>query len=382
MPELDRTVFRIFQKQIAMIVVLAAGAALLFFFTRSMAALNRRASVGIAREWYERAEKALKGGDKEAALAALRRATTNDHDELRYAIALANTLASVGHDEEARESLLRLRERNPESGEINLDLARLAANRKDVDEAAHYYHNALYGMWPTDELAAKRRSVRLEFARFLLNNHRTSDAIPELLLLESEVPDDLASQLQLGRLFLDADEAQHALTRFSEALKIAPQNTTALAGSGESEFRLGNYARAQRYLESAMKSGATESSVQHLLQVADLIVANDPLGARVGANERHRRLRVLIDNAVDRLRTCLGRLTPAIPDGLQALAAEAAETQSELRSVKLKGDPDTIRSVLNLAYRIELVVPRDCGGPSDLDEAIVAIARSHRVTEP
>jgi tetratricopeptide (TPR) repeat protein len=101
-------------------------------------------SVRDAVEWYRRGLGQLDAGHAEDAIDSFRRATVKYRDEKRYALALARALASTRQYEAARRALLALREAAPEDPDINLQLARLAADRQDVTEAIRYYHHALY----------------------------------------------------------------------------------------------------------------------------------------------------------------------------------------------------------------------------------------------
>ena len=41
--------------------------------------------------------------------------------------------------------------REPENGQVNLELARIAAQKGDTAQALRYYHNAIYATWPGDQ---------------------------------------------------------------------------------------------------------------------------------------------------------------------------------------------------------------------------------------
>src|SRR5437867_4617961 len=147
-----------------------------------MAAHNRARSIEIANIWYQRGQHLLRAGNTQQAIDSFRNATTNDHDNSNYTLALSTALAAEGHIEEARQALLRLRASAPENGEINLNLARLSAKEGKMDEAVRYYHNALFGTWPPNRMAIQRTKVRTELVEFLLGSGDTSQALSELLI--------------------------------------------------------------------------------------------------------------------------------------------------------------------------------------------------------
>src|SRR4029077_5134395 len=100
---------------------------------------------------------------------ARRRAPAEDPPATRSALALAGALSSTAdRTDEARRILLTVREARPELGEVNLQLARLAAAGGNLPEAARYYHNAIYGVWTGDAERSRPREVRRELVGVLL----------------------------------------------------------------------------------------------------------------------------------------------------------------------------------------------------------------------
>src|ERR1051325_5464412 len=84
----DKAVFRIVQREVAQLVVLAAVTIPLFLFTRSVAGKNRALNISVASTWYRLAQQELKSGNPPQAIEFLRKAATNDHDNPEYALAL------------------------------------------------------------------------------------------------------------------------------------------------------------------------------------------------------------------------------------------------------------------------------------------------------
>jgi hypothetical protein len=58
--------------------------------------------------------------------------------------------------EKAYAYLINLWEREPENGLVNLELARIAAQKGDTEQALRYYHNAIYAVWPGDQEVQRR----------------------------------------------------------------------------------------------------------------------------------------------------------------------------------------------------------------------------------
>ena len=230
--------------QLGVLVLVAIAA---FVLTRAVAASNRDMSLRDAAEWYRRGESAIATGDLDAAVDAFRRASGRNRNNKPYELALARALVRKHDNDGAQSVLLALRESTPEDPDVNLELARLAAESHDVTGALRFYHNALYAPWPSEQADA-RRQVRFELVTFLLTHKQSPRAISELLAASTDLPDDVGLRLQTARLFAQAGDAGHALDQFQQALRLAPENPQALGGAGLSAFALGNYGLARTYL--------------------------------------------------------------------------------------------------------------------------------------
>ena len=297
-----------------------------FLVTRAVAASNHGMSVRDAGEWFRRGQQAMAAGRVDEAIDDLRRATVRDREDKPYVLALAQALALKRDDDAARSVLLTLRESEPEDPDINLQLGRLAAARQDTTEALRFYHNALYAPWPPEQADARRR-VRLELIRFLLTRGQGGRAVPELLAVSTDLPDDSALRLEIAQLFARAGDNSHALEQFQRILRIAPQDGEALAGAGQAAFRLGDYPAALRYLRNAP---ADADGVRDTLTVVDLVLSNDPLATRIGSAERRRRLLEALSYTQPRLATCVEQPTAAAPlDQALALLEEARAFQNQ-----------------------------------------------------
>ena len=250
---------RALRADIVRLLVLVGCVVGLFFFTRAAAARQRRLEIRTAAQWYEVGEGQLRAGAIESATESLRKATRNDPDNQKYLMRLADALGEGGHNAEAMQALSRLRESDPEDAEINLHLARLAGKDGDVDNAVHYYENALYGRWTGGQVDERQRQTRVELIRFLLDHQDRDRALSELLILDTELPDTATAHNQAAELFLRANDLPRALKDYVEATRVDPQDVTALTGAGETAFQLGEYRTSHHYLESAVKNGERKS---------------------------------------------------------------------------------------------------------------------------
>ena len=203
----DRTSESTFvHREIVVLVALCALVVVGFVLTRVAAAANRAHRLRDAATWYHTGEQRLASGQTELAVQALRRATAINRDSRPYRLALAGALAAGGQDDGARQVLVGVRESTPEDPEVNVQLARLEARHNNLAETVRYYQNAVYGSWDVDQGDA-RRQVRIELIRYLLAHEQRARALSELLVLTGNLPDDVTSQAEAGRLFLEAGGA-------------------------------------------------------------------------------------------------------------------------------------------------------------------------------
>jgi tetratricopeptide (TPR) repeat protein len=375
-----RTIPRILNNRIFLLVVLSVITFGVFVFTKRTAMWEQRLEAGIAAVWYERGEQLITSGKVEPAIQAFRRATADARENQKYLLALANALAAGNHDAEAQQLLLQLREPDPENAEINTYLARLAANQGKVDEAIHYYQNALYGQWTDPHPDERRRELRTELIGFLLQHQQRELASSQLLILEARSPDDVASHLKLGKLFLEAGDLHRAFNNYSAAAKEDSHNVDALKGAGETAFQLGDYAKAVDYLKCALEVDPSLAPTRQLLELAGKVLAEDPLDSHLSAVERRARFFEDFDRAQRRLESCLEQTTDSKQvEQLQALKTEATTMQPKL---KRNWDFDTARSGAELIFRIEEAASASCGQGSPEDQALLLIGRAHKGMQP
>jgi Flp pilus assembly protein TadD len=365
-------------QEILKLAILIGLAIVAFFVTRAIAASNRSMTERDAAEWYARGEQALAEGDSSHAVEAFRRATILKRGDRQYTLALARALLVTHENDGAERALLGLRESAPEDPDVNLELARLESARGDATSALRYYHNALYAPWPAEQTDA-RRAVRLELIRFLMAAHQSSRAESELVALTSDLPNSLALHLEVGDLFLAVGDNQRALDQWEQALRLAPQDRAALAGAGRAAFAIGDYETAQRHLHDLPDPSP---DLRDMRALVDLVIAEDPLTARIGSAARRRRLTDALSHLSQRLQTCnagaAGGTTPAV---LSRLADETAAFTMELaRDPALESD--TIENGLELVNRGERAVISACPPAQNLDRALMLIAARHGVAAP
>ena len=378
-PAPDEGRVQLVHRELVLLVVLVCVAAAGFLLTRAVVAGNDRMRRQDAAAWYDAARRDL-GEERSAdATTALRRAAAKDPTNKRYQVALAAALASSHQDEAARQVLVGLREIAPEDAEVNTELARLDARRGDLTNARRYYQSALNALW-SPEQSERRQALRLELIRLLLDHQEKSRALAELLILSAALPDVAAPQVQAGRLLLEAGDPRSALDRFSAALKLEPASAMALTGAGASAFALADYPRAMRYLSLVP---ARTADIVAMRELAELVLAHDPLAPRLSSDERFRRLVGDVTHARQRLIDCLPLAPSVMPahQALDALQRESMAFEPSLTVRAVRESPDAIETGLELVDRIEQATERGCMPLAALDRALMLVGRLHRMPE-
>jgi len=365
-----------------MLVVLALFAIGVFVFTKSVATKEQQMDARIAAIWYKDGQRQFNSGQVDKAIDSFRRARTRSLGDRVYTLALANALAAGGHDAEAQQSLLRLRESDPEDAEINSQLGRLAAKRGQVQDAVHYYKNALYGRWAGPQVDERKLHLRMELIRLLLRQQERNSALSELLLLEADLSQSAADHVETARLFLQAGDAQHALSSYDEAIGLDKNNVAAFTEAGETLFRLRDYLRAERYLEAALELNPGAEKIRHLLFLAKMVVSGDPLESHISKQEGWERLLRAFKHASHRLNDCLRQTTDSQKrTQLGALKQQALALESELRSRRAP-DSELTKSGVDLIYAIEKETS-GVGETSDgFDQALLLIGQKHGGVQP
>ncbi len=362
--------FRFVHRELLLLVFLVLVTIGSFLFTRTVAAGNRRMRAADAEAWYERGRSALDAGDLEGAVSAYRHAVVKDSENVRFRIALARALSAAHYDAQARQILMAVRDLQPEDPEINVQLARME-RASDPEAAVRYYKNALAAWWRADQTPL-RRQIRTELIQYLLARGNGSRALAELLLLNTELPDDAGSQAEAGQLFMAAGDPAAALERFSAALELDPSRAEAHVGAGEAAFALGDYPRALREL-SAVSSLPERARTER--DVAALVLSSDPLAARLGFAERKRRLSAALEHVQARIEACSP--AGAASGDLQALQTELATFAKDLSALRARDASDAVENGLDLIGRAEDALGSGCGQPAPLDRALALIAHRH-----
>ena len=331
----------------------------------------------LGRQWFARGAKDLQAARFNRATAEFRTALLYSRDNDSYQLDLAQALIGQKKTEEASAYLNNLWEREPENGFVNLELARIAAQKGEAERALRYYHNAIYATWPADRQGA-RQQARLELIDYLLRIDDKPQAQSELIALAANLGDDPSRQAHLGDLFIQAQDYRDALAAYRLSFKASPDNPAALAGAGRAALELGRYRQAQQYLHAAVAAGARDPEVADQLKTADLVLRMDPFRRQIRAAERARIVTEAFTAAGQRLDACMA----AEGDGSsllvqQNLSERWTKMKPRITARGLRQDTDLAESAMELAFSIERETSVTCERPGATDRALLLIARLH-----
>lgn len=360
-----------------MLAVFSVLAVVFFLGVTVLSRAHQAQRQAIGERWFRRGMADLNATRFDAAVTDFRAALLYSPDEYSYHLKLAEGLIGEGHTGQASAYLINLWEREPENGVVNLELARIAAQRGETDSAIRYYHNAVYAVWPSNR-EGKRLDARLELIELLLRTGAKGQAQSELMALAENAEHDPALQERIGSLFLRAGDFEHALGAYNAALKSDRHDAAALAGAGYAAFELGRYQLAQHYLESAVRGNPNDPEIARRLETAQLVVHLDPFRRHMPTAERSRIVAEAFAAAGQRLKSCaLPTTTATGPASAPSLSDEWERLKPQITEAGLRRNQDLAEQAMDLVFRIERETNLTCGTPTGTDLALLLISRMH-----
>lgn len=362
-----------------MLVVLTLAAVVFFLAVSGLSRAHQAQREALGDRWFTRGRSDLNTKRFDAAVTDFRAALLYAPDNYSYQLNLAEALIGQHRTGQASAYLLNLWDREPDNGLVNLELARIAAQQGETQEAVRYYHNAVYAVWPPSE-EEMRGDARLELIELLLRNNEKPQAQGELIALAASVGPDPVVQEHLGDLFLRAEDYEHALAAYSVTLKSDRHNPGALAGAGFAAFELGRYPLAQRYLVAAAIVKPNDPEIEDRLKTTQMVLHMDPFRRQVAVSERHQMVVNAFNTAGQRLKSCpLPKIAPAGPasDQASSLNDDWNRLKPEVTEERLRTNPDLAETAMDLVFRIERETSIVCGTPTGPDLALLLISRLH-----
>lgn len=338
----------------------------------------------LGQRWKARGEAALRAGKPNQAIDALRSALAYVPSQ-ETETELATALAEAGKTVEATAYFNTLLESAPGDGNINLQLARLAAKQNNERLAIRRYQAALDGTWEGNGYD-RRREVRLELVRYYLSRKENGSARTQLLIAASNAPDDPAIKIEIAGLMEQAQDPMDALGiyRVIAAHRDAP--LAALEGAGRTAFDLGMYRIANNYLERALDNPAAsklqppeKASDQYMLNTANHILLLFP-DLNLAPRSRAERILYLRRTAQNRISSCTAS-NPAAASKLTSLLGRWGQLPAQLTLTRLERQPDLENTLVQLAYDTEISTAQVCGPPSGDDALLLRIAQNPGAVE-
>lgn len=351
----------------------------------------------LAKRWSARGVEAMQANHPLAAVVALRTALQYAPDTREYELDLAQALGQAGLVDESYNYFMGLWQTRPGDGFINLELARLAARRGDVNAAVQFYRASIYGTWEGDGVA-RRAQVRLELARYLVQQKQYGQARMELLVAGGNSPDTAQFDEDLGELLEQAQDPADAWTYYTKALDAKPHDAELLARTGRLAYELAKFDQARKLLGRAETARAEaklppEPELAQLRASATRILA---LQAPPSLPNNERVRRILADRRIakSRLDACIaeyvppaGRPAPAAnsqvtataagqpPPPLQALSARWMSPEAIAKAGALRRDPALQDAALRLVDETELTTAIVCQPPTGDDALLLQMAQ-------
>lgn len=343
---------------------------------------NHQQELGL--RWKARGEAALRGGNPIQAIDALRSALAYVPTR-ETEIELATALAEAGKTVEATAYFNTLLESAPGDGNINLQLARLAARQGNERLAIQRYQAALDGTWEGNGYD-RRREVRLELVQYLLSRKEYGPARTQLLIAASNAPDDPQIKLDIAAQMEKAQDPTDALSTYRAVAARHDAPLAAFEGAGRTAFNMGMFRVASSYMDRALASPGA-ASLPPAKKAADQYVADTAshillLFPSLDLAPRSRAERVLYLRKIsrNRLSACTASNPSASPK-LASLVSRWDELPTQLTLTTLEQQPDVENTVIQLAYDTETITAQVCGAPSGDDALLLRIARNPGAVE-
>lgn len=366
-------------REALILVTLTAIAAIAFVAVGSLVSRFRHWEVDLARQLSVRAYAELHGGRPDPAIQDFRSALAFDHDDFSYQFGLAEALEAAGRFDEAESYLANVRERKPQDGRVNLQLARLAAHRQQTEQALRYYHNAIYGLWDRDP-DQNRRQARVELIEFLIERNDRTQAQAEMIAMAAALPQDPALHAKVAALFMAIQDYQNAFAQFRQAWRVGRKTIAYAAGAGEAAFQMGHYRTGASYLEIASDQHASDS-LRKMLETSRLVLQFDPYPRTLSPAERARRVERGLQAAGARLESCLqserGKAAPiSSSSSLKDLASEWSKLKNQIRERALFRKAEREDMAMDFVFRVQQETKDECGAPSGQDEALLLLGEN------
>ena len=343
----------------------------------------------LADQWFAKGEAAFRVGAALDAVKDYRNGLLYSPGNAVFQFHLAQALIAAGKYDEARSYLLNLLAESPGSGEINLELARIAAHdRGSIQDALRYYNAAIYGVWDSNALQM-RWNIRRELCEYLLALGNVNRVQPEIIALAQDTPPgDIERQKEAGALLLRAKLWNRALEEYQAIMITNRRDPDAPAGAGTASFQVGDYARAVQYFNELPPEKRADPAISSLLETAREVQTTNPFLPNLSSHERARRTVRALERAQALAQDCSERQgvplkssPPSTP--LQKLWATFGQDSSLWTQQSLVRDPGQLDAAIEWVFQVENAALQACGeSQNPADRALLLLAQSRTRAEP
>jgi hypothetical protein len=337
----------------------------------------------LADAMFAQGEADEQAGQVKAVLADYRNALAYNPGNPMFQFHLAKALAAAGRGEEARSYLLNLLSESPGSGEVNLELARIAKNNNSIVDAMRYYQGAIYGEWDSDPIAM-RWQVRRELCEFLLSRGAVKQAAPEVIALEENTPaGDWARLKIVAQLLLRTQQWNRALEVDRALLAADANDAESLAGAAQCAFELAQYVTAMEYFDRLPPEWREAPDLAYRYDMTRRIFAADPFLSGLSAAARVQRVSNALALAETRAENCARQTGQSLEQApprtvLQRVYQQGKDLQQDWIPRYLERFPDRLDAAMAYVFSVENAAAA-CGEPQGDDRALWLLDRSRSV---
>jgi tetratricopeptide (TPR) repeat protein len=374
----DEAAPRISREAVLLLCVLSL--LVLLSFTAFVSRMYHKKVHVLADGWYAKGEESFQAGDAKSALTDYQNALVYSPNNTKFQFHLAQALAAAGRHDQARPYLLALLSESPGSGEVNLQLARIAAANNSRPDALRYYQAAIYGEWPGDAITT-RWEIRRELCEYLVSKGAISQATPAVIDLAENTPESDPARLKIvGRLLLGTHQWAHAQQLYRSLLSADRYDEEAVAGAGRAAFELGEFADAVEDFNRLAPERRDQADIAPLREMAHRVLAMSPYLAGLAPQVRAQRAENALSLAQKRAQSCARQMglslveTPPRTELQIAYAtSQTMEASWDLRD--LQKFPDRLDSAIQTAFEIEAAAAKTCGEPQGENRALWLLGR-------
>jgi len=360
-----------------MLGLLSALAVMFFLIVTGLSNIFYAQRQALGDRWFHRGVSDLEAKRYQAAVTNFRSALLYSRDDSNYQLNLAEALLGANQTAQAYAYLLNLWDREPENGQVNLELARIEAAKGQPQRAIRYYHDAVYAVWPNQQ-EPERVTARLELVDLLLRLNAKAQAQAELIALQQSVGEDPAEQVRLGELFVRSGDYERGLAAYRVAVKADQHNPRALAGAGEAAFMLAQYPLAEQYLEGAAEANPNDKTSDERLKTTEMVLKMDPYRSILSVDERSHVVMRAFAIAGQRLTKCGVPNDAMSGEGTKpSLGDRWTAMKPQITLAQLSRQPELADKAMDLIFRIEKQTNTFCETPTGPDMALLLIAKLH-----